>query len=216
MSRVVIAVDGEVTLRAAQSLAVHPGVDEVAVLSPAENTHFATVETPDGFDLVVGTNRAAAVAAEADLPVAVTGELDDQAGVFLGSLSGLALALAVGVDDVETVAVARPGEAGGDVSLVFPSPIDSRRAKVSRVDGHELHVAGGDGPLGAAMVLGGNRHRVIVDDHAFMAGIALAGAAVVALAHPVDRAIPVWTRATDYLRAVAEMGLVIGERSAAA
>lgn len=210
VSRVAIAVDGEVTLRAAQSLSVHPGVDEVVVLSPSENTHFATVENARGFDVLVGTDRAAPLGVRDQVPVAVTGDLPDQPGVSLGSPIGLALALAVGLEAVEIVGVATPGDAEGAETVVFPSPIDARFADKRKIDGHLVHVAGGDGPLAAAMVLGAGRHRVIVDDHRFMAGVALAAAAAVSLATGLDG--PVWTRAAEYLRTAVEMGLVIGER----
>jgi hypothetical protein len=57
---------------------------------------------------------------------------------------------------------------------------------------------------------------VIVDDHQFLEGVALAAAAVAALeGEPLAGPTPVWTRAEAYLRAAVDMGLVIAERSPA-
>lgn len=215
MSRIVVVVDGEVDMRAAQSLAVHPGVEAVALLGPTKSPHFPTVATPAGWDLVLGSGRAAEVAAEHAMAAAIVGELSDQRGISLGSPHGLALALAVGLEAVQTVAVALPGPPAGESAVVFPSPIDARPAIVESVDGHEVHVARGEGSLAAAMALGADRHRVIVDDHSFLEGVALAAAAVAALAAGLEGPTPVWTRADAYLRAAVDMGLVIGERSPA-
>ena len=216
MSRLVVAVEGEVTMRAAQSLVVHPGVDQVALLAPAKSVHFPTVTSPVGWDLVIGSERAAGAGRKHGIPVAVTGTLDDQPGIFLGSPVGLALALAVGVDMVETIALAQPGEASGDSTVVFPSPIDARTAIVEHHDGHDIQVARGQGNLAAVMVMGSDRHRVVLDDNSFLTGIALAAAAVVGLDSEPGTALPVWTRSADYLQTAVSMGLVIGERSAAA
>lgn len=216
MSRLVVAVEGEVTMRAAQSLVVHPGVDEVALLAPAKSLHFPTVSSPAGWDLVVGSEKAARAGRRHGIPVAVAGTLDDQPGVFLGSAVGLALALAVGVDMVETIAVALPGEASGDDDVVFPSPIDARPTIVERHDGHDIRVSRGPGNLAAVMVMGSDRHRVVLDDHSFMTGIALAAAAIVGLDAGQVTAFPVWSRSADYLQTAVAMGLVIGERAAAA
>ena len=215
MSRLVVAVEGEVTMRAAQSLVVHPGVDEVALLAPAKSVLFPTVSSPVGWDLVVGSGKAAGAGRRHGVPVAVSGTLDGQPGVFLGSAVGLALALAVGVDMVETIAVALPGETSGDTTVVFPSPIDARPAIVERHDGHDIQIARGPGSLAAVMVMGSGRHRVVLDDNSFLTGIALAAAAVVGLGSEPGTAFPVWSRSADYLQTAVSMGLVIGERTAA-
>lgn len=203
-------------MRAAQSLAVHPGVGAVALLGPTKSPHFPTVASAAGWDLVLGSGRAAQVAAEHVLTAAVAGELSGQPGISLGSPLGLALALAVGLEGIQTVAVALPGSPAGESVVVFPSPIDARAAAVETVDGHQVQVARGEGALAAAMALGSDRHRVIIDDHRFLEGVALAAAAVAALEGGlVDGPTPVWTRAEAYLRAAVDMGLVIGERSPA-
>lgn len=214
MNRVLIAVEGEVTMRAAQSLATHPGVDQISLLAPAKSASFPTVERATGYDLVLGRGVAAEVGADEGITAIVEGTLAGQAGLYHASIAGLALSLAVGTQGVDIVGIAEPGEPQGSRRLVFPSPIDARNAREERLDGHELLVASGAGPLAAAIVLGGDRHRVIVDDHHFMAGIALAAAAAIALNDPPQGPEPVWTRALDYLRAAVDMGLVIGERAA--
>lgn len=212
MIGVVIAVKGEVTTRAAHSLSAHPAVDRVALLAPAKSSHFDTVEEVAGFDVVAGTESAVGVAHAGGIPVITTGTLEDGSGVSSASIEGLALALAVGVDRVETVAVAVPGEPDGEVPVVFPSPIDTRPSRRQRLDGHDLLVAAGPGYLAAAMVLGEQRHRVVVDHSLFLAGIALA-AGVGIMLEGLDGPTPTWTRADTYLRTAVDMGLVIGERS---
>lgn len=210
--RLVVVVDGETTTRAAHSLSTHPGVEQVAVLGPAKSTHFDTVTSLAGFDAVVGTDKAAAPSREAGLPVIVSGDLPGQAGVSGASIPGLALALAVGVEGVHSVAVAVPGEEMGDETVTFPSPIDARPAHRELFDGHEVQVADSN-ELAAAMVLGESRHRVVVDHPPFLAGIALAAGIGVFLEGPVTEPIPTWTRSRAYLRTAVEMGLVVGERS---
>lgn len=213
VTRILIAVEGEMTMRAAQSLAVHPGVDEITLLAPAKSSYFPTVKSADGHDMVVGGSVATEVGADSGIPAVVWGPLGDQPGLEHCSIEGLALALAVGTEAVDTVAVAIPGDPGGDQPVTFPSPIDTVQTNSRRVDGHEVLVGHTDGDLAAAMVWGSRLHRVILDSHPFMAGIALAAAAATLVDNPVDGAAGVWTRASDYLGACVDMGLVIGERA---
>ena len=202
-------------MRAAHSLAAHPGIDSVAVLSPASSGHFPSADDPSGFDVVIGTDGATDVAAAAGIPTATTHGSSSGPGLTGATVTGLALALAVGVDAISAVAVAVPGESGGDREVVFPSPLDARWAAQREIDGHDVFVADSEGSLGAAMVTGSDRHRVVIDDFSFMSGIALAAAAAVVLSDGVDMTAPVWTRADHYLRSAVEMGLVVGERRAA-
>lgn len=210
--RLVMAVEGESTTRAAQSLAVHPGVDEVALLAPTTSRQFQTVESALGFDAVVGAGKAASIADRAGIPAIVTGALHAQPGVAWASVEGVAFALLEG--DAGRPAVAIEGEPGGETPIVFPSPIDSRTAEEEFIDGRSLLVARGAGPLAAAMVLEPNRHRVILDDQAFLRGVALAAGVGLLLDGPVDVPVPVWERAAAYLKTASDMGLVIGERPA--
>ncbi|HEX2154186.1 MAG TPA: hypothetical protein VHL52_09415 [Acidimicrobiia bacterium] len=211
MTRIVVAIDGEVTTRAAQSLSAHPDV-QVALLSPTTSSQFDTVDSPDGFDAVLGTTKAAQAAAAAGLPVITTGELRDQPGVAWASITGLALALATELHE-GTVAVAVPGEEVGDETVVFPSPIDVRRATVEPVEENKVYIARGDAPLAAALALGRRLHRVIVDDFRFMEAVALAAGVGILMQGPLASPTPVWQRPSAYLQAAADMGLVIGERT---
>lgn len=212
--RVVVVVEGEVTTRAAHSLAAHPEIEAVALLAPSRSEHFPTTDNPDDFDVVVGSGNAVTVAEGAGLPAVVTGRLGDQRGVSGASVMGLALALSVGVDNVEMVALAVPGEANGGTMVTFPAPIDSRPARQERYDGHPVLIAPGEGTVAAVMVLATKRHRVIVDDHSFMQAIALAAGVGVLIEGPVTDPTTAWTQAGPYLRTAVTMGLVIAERAA--
>lgn len=204
-----MALEGEAFKRAAFSLATHPGITEVAVLAPATSKHFRVVDGPHGYDVVVGRWKSPQ---GHGLPTVVPDEDLDTYGIYGGSLFGLVLALAVGLNGVDTMAAALPGDTAGDTTIVFPSPIDGRSATLERFGGHPIQVARGESPLGAAMVTSPSRHRVIVDNHAFLEGIALAAAAALLATGVSDTPTPVWTMAEPYLRAAVDMGLVIGER----
>ncbi|HLU32050.1 MAG TPA: hypothetical protein VK088_09825 [Acidimicrobiia bacterium] len=215
--RVLVAVDGESTTRAAQSLADHPGIGSVAVLAPASSRHFQTVTSAEGFDVVVGKAVAAETAQRAGLPAVVEDELGaGSVGVFGASIVGLALALAADLEGDPLTAVALEGEADGDRTVMFPSPIDSRSVTEEWISGRRVLVGRGEGPLQAAIALGTDRHRVVMDHARFLEGIALAAGVGILLERPEEGAIGVWEAASAYLRTSVEMGLVIGERPAPA
>ena len=207
--KVVVAVEGEATRRAAHSLSPHPDI-EVALLAPATSTQFSVVDSAAGHDAVVGLGRAARVAAASGVPAVVAGSLDGNRGIEHCSIPGLALALAADLESPGTVAVAMPGADGGDETIVFPSPIDSRRAHPETFSGRTVFVADGHETVAAAMALGRDLHRVILDDHRFMEGIALAAGVGILVAG--FESGPVWEHAAPYLQTATEMGLVIGER----
>lgn len=209
--RVVVAAESEATRRAALSLSTHPDV-EVALLAPTTSSQFAVVDSAVGYDAVVGGERAVRAAAEADVPAVVPGALQGHQGIEHCSIPGLALALAADLESPGTVAVAIPGHGGGDETIVFPSPIDSRRAHPETLTGRTLFIADSPENVSAAMALGRDRHLVILDDYRFMEGIALA-AGVGPLLAGFEHG-PVWEHAAAYLQAATEMGLVIGERAA--
>jgi hypothetical protein len=213
--RVLVAVDGESTTRAAQSLADHPGIETVALLAPASSRNFETVTSADGFDVVVGKAVAAETAQRAGLPAVVEGELPDGSrGVYGASIQGLAIALSKDLSDSPLAAVALEGEEDGDRTVMFPSPIDSRPATEETFAGHSLLVARGEGPLQAAIALGGDRHRVVMDQARFMEGIALAAGVGILLDRSVENVLGVWEAASTYLSTAVAMGLVLGERPA--
>ena len=208
MRVVVVAAEGEATRRAALSLSTHPDV-EVALLGPTTSSQFPVVDSAIGYDAVVGSERAAI---EAGIPAVVPGALERHFGVEHCSIAGLALALAADLEGVGTVAVAVPGAGGGDQEVTFPSPIDSRRARAESFSGRTVFVADSPDDAAAALALGQDRHRVILDDHRFMEGVALAAGVGVLLAGYESG--PVWRHAPAYLQTATEMGLVIGERPA--
>lgn len=210
--KVAIAVEGEVTTRAAQSLSSHPDV-EVVLLAPAQSSQFEVVDTPEGCVAVFGAGTAVRVAAASHLPAVTTTGLDGGPGVAWASIQGLALALGSDLDSIGCIAAAIPGEPGGEETVVFPSPIDGRQAVEEKVDSRSVLVARGEGALASALALGGDRHRAIMDDHLFMEAIALAAGVGVLGEGEVTGAVPVWERSGPYLRTATEMGLVIGERN---
>ncbi|MFP3915198.1 MAG: hypothetical protein ACLFWM_10005 [Actinomycetota bacterium] len=214
MTRFAVAVDGDVTTRAAHSLSTHPGI-EVVLLAPATSRQFDVVDSPAGCRAVVGTERALRAAQSAGLPAVTAGDTDGLPGVAWASLPGLALALAAALEGVDTVAVALPGEPEGSREVVFPSPIDARRVRPEAVDSHTVWMGGGDGSLAAALSLGGEHDRVILDDHLFMSAIALAAGAVLLVEDQTPGRVAVWERSEPYLRAVTDMGLVLAEREVA-
>lgn len=213
--RVLVAVDGESTTRAAQSLADHPGIDTVALLAPASSRQFETVTSAEGFDVVVGKAVAAETAQRAGIPAVVEDELPvDSPGVYGASIVGLALALAADLEGEPLTAVALEGEPAGDRTVMFPSPVDSRPVTEERISGRRVLVGRGEGPLQAAIALGTDRHRVVMDHARFMEGIALAAGVGILLEEATETSLPVWERNSVYLRTAVEMGLVIGERPA--
>lgn len=209
--RVAVADEGEVTTRAAQSLSTHPDV-EVVLLEPATSSQFEVVESPEGCAAVFGADLAADAASRAGLPAIVMGDLQAAGGICWASIPGMALALAAGMENPDLVGAALPGDPGGDRTVVFPSPIDGRQTGLESFGDRQLHVGRGDGPLASALAIGPRLHRVIIDDHRFMGGIALA-AGVALLDDDLSAPVPVWERAAPYLQAAADMGLVIGERA---
>lgn len=213
--RVVVAVEGEVTTRAAQSLATQPGI-EVSLLGPSNSPQFDVVASAEGFDVVVGRDRAVEAATAVGIPAVTTGALHGHPGVAWCSLAGVALALAVGVDSPQVVAVAVPGEGGGDQHVTFPSPINRQPARHEPVGDRSVLVAPGSEPLGAALVTGGDMDRVIMDNHSFLEAVALAAGVGIWTENPNLGSVRVWDRSDDYLRTATAMGVVIAERPSAA
>lgn len=213
--RVAVVVEGDLTLRAAHSLATHSRIESVSVLGPTESNSFDVVDSVAGYDLVVGRDRAADLAAQHGVPAVVSGESGGSGGVEQCSIEGLALALAVGMEDLEHVAIALPGAPAGDDTFTFPSPIDQRQVVTEFTQSHAILVGRGEAAVAAAMACGADIHRVVLDDHSFMAGIALAsGVGVFLDTGETDGSVPAWTEASSYLRTAIDMGLVMGERPA--
>ena len=204
--RVGVLVTGDVAVRAAHSLGGHPNVDEVVVIGPATSKSFEVVEGADGCDYLIGHGeKAPAMAEPHGVPLIWDG---DHAGghVWGASPGGLALSLAARESDPRLVAVAHPGVQGGsDQTVRFPKPIGRISAADSAVGGLRLAQARSS-QFSACLVEGGTRSVSIVDDGAFLAGVALAAGIAC-----VGTGGPVWDNALPYLQAAVLMGLVMAE-----
>lgn len=208
--KVGVLVTGDIAVRAAHSLSAHPGIDEVVVIGPARSRSFKVVPDADGCDVLIGTGDGAPDKAR-ELGVRLVWDGDASAdGVVVWGASpvGVALALAAREADPRVVAVAHPDlDEGTDHQVRFPDPIGALKA--SDVTFGKRHVALAKSPdqLAACLAVGAERRVTIIDDGAFLSGIALAaGVAIVA-----DRPGPVWDSALSYLQTAAAMGLVMAD-----
>jgi hypothetical protein len=208
--RVGVLVSGDTAVRAAHSLAAHPTVSEVVVIGPATSKNFEVVETADGCDLLVGTGRSAPEKARAwGIPLLWNGESHaDGAAVWGASPQGLTIALASREADPQLVAVAHPDlEGGSDHRARFPDPLGQLEMADTEYDGHRLGVARSPNVFAACLAIGARRRVTIIDDGAFLSGIALAAGIDVIGEEPKA----VWDEALVYLRAATAMGLVMAE-----
>ena len=208
--KVGVLVTGDIAVRAAHSLSAHPGIDEVVVIGSARSRSFRVVPDADGCDVLIGTGDGAPDKAR-ELGVRLVWDGDDPAdGVVVWGASpvGVALALAARESESRVVAVAHPDlDEGTDHQVRFPDPIGALKA--SDVVFGERHVALAKSPdqLAACLAVGAERRVTIIDDGAFLSGIALAaGVAIVA-----DQPGPVWDSALSYLQTAAAMGLVMAD-----
>jgi len=209
--RVGVLVTGDTAVRAAHSLAAHPVVDDVVVIGPATSKSFKVVETADGCDLLVGAGaKAPAAARRLGAPLVWDGEtsLVDGVSVWGASPEGLTLALASRETDPRLVALAHPAaRKGSNHKARFPNPLGKLETADSVYCGLRLAVARSPNPFAACLAIGADRRVTIVDDGAFLAGVAL-GAGVAAVG---EAPRPVWAAALAYLKTATEMGLVMAE-----
>jgi hypothetical protein len=168
------------------------------------------VPDADGCDVLIGTGDGAPDKAR-ELGVRLVWDGYDPAdgvAVWGASPVGVALALAARESEPKVVAVAHPDlDEGTDHQVRFPDPIGALKA--SDVTFGERHVALAKSPdqLAACLAVGAERRVTILDDGAFLSGIALAaGVAIVA-----DQPGPVWDSALSYLQTAAAMGLVMAD-----
>lgn len=205
-----VLVSGDIAVRAAHSLAAHPTVNEVVVVGPAKSKNFKVVSNPEGCDYLVGSGAGApARARRYQLPLLWDGERPEEGvAVWGGSPQGLALALASRESDPRLVAVAHPSFASGsDTRARFPRLLGTLPVADATYGGRRLFVAQSPNPIAACLTVSPQRSVTIIDDGAFLAGIALA-----ATVDLEDRApTAVWGEALDYLRAATAMGLVMAE-----
>jgi hypothetical protein len=209
--RVGLLVTGDISVRAAHSLAAHPGVDEVVVIGPAKSKSFDVVDNADGCDLLVGSGPTApAAAARHHVPLIWDGEAPgDGIAVWGASPAGLALALATRESDPHLVAVAHPDIEVGPASRTtrFPDPIGRLETRDGLLGGMPVALARSPNEFAACLATGVKRRVTVLDHGAFLSGVALG--AGVAVANGTGR--PVWESALPYLEAATEMGLVMAE-----
>lgn len=208
--RVGVLVTGDISVRAAHSLAAHPSIDEVVVVGPARSRSFDVVETAETCDLLVGSGPDAPKQAKRHRkPLLWDGESRrDGVQVWGASPQGLTLALASRESEPRVVAVAHPGlDGGSDHRARFPDPIGSLDVADSTYDGNRLATATSPNEFAACLAIGADRRVTMIDDGDFLSGIALAAAVAVADGSPK----PVWADALTYLQTTTEMGLVMAE-----
>lgn len=208
--RVGVLVTGDTAVRAAHSLQADPSVDDVVVIGPATSKNFEVVDTAEGCNYLVGTGSSApAVARQHRVPLLWDGDsAEDGCAVWGASPSGLTLAIADREADPQLVAVAHPDlPAGSGRTARFPDPVGRVDVADAVYGGRHLAVGRSPNQFAASLAIGAGRRVTIVDDGAFLAGIAL-GAAIAAVA---DSPAPVWERSLPYLQAATAMGLVMAE-----
>jgi hypothetical protein len=209
--KVGVLASGDTAVRAAHSLAAHPEVEEVVVIGPARSRNFRVVPDASDCDLLVGSGPAApGRARKLEVSLLWDGEtLEEGVAVWGASPIGLALALAAREDDPRIVAAAHPDfEEGSDHQVRFPDPIGSVKVADATFGGRRVALAHSPDRFAACLAVGAERRVTIVDDGAFMSGIALA-AAIDALDGGTPG--PVWDRALSYLQAASAMGLVLAD-----
>jgi hypothetical protein len=208
--RIGVLVTGDTAVRAAHSLSAHPTVDEVVVIGPAKSKSFRVVETAEDCDLLIGTGESAPKQASGlGIPLIWDGE-SPAAGVTVwgANPSGMTLALAARETDPRLVAMAHPEAAGGsDHAARFPDPIGVLDVADTSYAGHRLAVGRSPTEFCACLAVGATRKVTIVDDGAFLSGIALAAGFETA----GDEPVAVWDEALPYLQCAMAMGLVMAE-----
>lgn len=209
--RIGLLVTGDISVRAAHALQAHGPVDEVVVIGPATSKSFNVMESADGCDFLVGSGSAApGMARKHGVPLIWDGEGGaDEIAVWGASPVGVALALAVREPDPRLVAVAHPGLAEGQTTRTtrFPDPVGRVGVSDGQFGGRPVALAHSPNEFAACLAIGAGRRVAVVDQGAFMSGVALA--AGLAAANGGSR--PVWDAALPYLETATDMGLVMAE-----
>jgi hypothetical protein len=208
--KVGVLVTGDTAVRAAHSLSAHPGVEDVVVIGPARSRSFRVSADAEGCDVLIGTGDDAPSKAN-DLGVRLVWDGDEPAegvAVWGASPVGLALALAAREPDPRIVAVAHPDlEEGFSHQVRFPDPIGPLTVADAEFGGHRVAVGRSPDKFAACLAIGAERRVTIVDEGAFLSGIALAAGVFVVEAEPGA----VWDQALSYLQIASAMGLVMAE-----
>lgn len=209
--RIGLLVTGDVSVRAAHSLAAHGGIDEVVVLGPATSKSFEVVEDAAGCDYLVGSGPSAPETARGhDVPLIWDGtKIEDGVAVWGASPTGLALALAAREPDPRLVAVAHPDLAIDtfDRTTRFPDPVGRVGVREAQLDGRPVAEAHSPNEFAACLAVGVNRRVAVVDHGHFLSGVALAAGIAVANGGTVA----VWDKPLPYLETATDMGLVMAE-----
>lgn len=209
--RIGLIVTGDVSVRAAHSLAAHRDVDEVVVVGPATSKSFRVVETAIDCDLLVGSGiTAPEIARRHGVPLLWDGhEPVEGVAVWGASPTGLAVSLAVRESDPRLVAVAHPDLVIDtfDRTTRFPDPIGRVGVRDAQLGGHPVAEAQSPNQFAACLAVGARRRVTVVDHGHFLSGVAL-GASVAALN---GSPAPVWNSSLAYLETATEMGLVMAE-----
>jgi len=206
--RVGVLVSGDTAVRAAHSLSAHVSVDEVVVIGPARSRTFRVVPDADECDVLVGSGAEAPGRARGlGVPLIWDGE-DAAEGAAVFGASGLSLALAAREPDPRIVALAHPDlDEGSDHRVRFPDPIGAVKTADASYGGRRIALAKSPDRFAACLAVGAERRVAVVDDGAFMSGIALAaGIDLVG-----EEAVAVWEPALAYLQTAMAMGLVMAE-----
>lgn len=197
-------------MRAAHSLSAHDSVEEVVVVGPARSRSFRVVPDASECDVLIGSGAEAAIRArKLEVPLIWDGdEPAEGVAVWGASPVGLALALAAREPDPRIVAVAHPDlDEGFDHQVRFPDPVGAVKVADATFGGRHVALAHSPDRFAACLAVGSERGVTIVDDGAFMSGIALAAAIDIV----GDEPGAVWHGALIYLQTAAAMGLVMAE-----
>jgi hypothetical protein len=190
----------------------------LAVLGGIRSNTLERVETPEGFDVIVGRTAAAVeLAARVGAAAVTAAEVASSPvpTVAGASLVGLALALATRLErsgsDVLRVGFAHPGgPATGNLVLHFPPPVGRLRGSLVLDDPFRVVGARTKETWGAALVETNTGDQALVDDYIFLASVCLAAA--VCLVPPAG-IVKVWDAPSAYLSKAEQMGLVAAGNS---
>jgi hypothetical protein len=205
-----VLVTGDTAVRAAHSLSGHPSVEEVVVIGPAKSKSFKVVDSAEECDFLIGTGPDAPKRARThNVPLLWDGDsAADGVAVWGANPRGMTLALASRESDPRLVAVAHPDlDEGPDHHARFPDPLGKLNVHDTTYGGQRLGEAKSPNEFAACLAIGTDRRVTIIDDAAFMSGIALAASVDIAKGAPK----PVWEDALPYLKAATGMGLVMAE-----
>jgi len=209
--RIGLLVTGDVSVRAAHSLAAHEGIGEVVVLGPATSKSFDVVDSAVGCDYLLGSGPTAPELARGhEVPLVWDGPTAEEGvAVWGASPTGLALALAARESDPRLVAVAHPDLAIDtfDRTTRFPDPVGRVGVRDAQLDGRPVAEAHSPNEFAACLAVGVKRRVTVVDHGHFLSGVALAAGIGVANGGPVA----IWRDALPYLETATEMGLVMAE-----